>query len=130
MSSLAIDFSNPQTVTSQGPVKSSSPDTPFEPILERASQKIRELAEKLVADSFVRPLLAQIQNDPFRTELFHGGFAEDVFADQLDTILADRMTHKANFPIVDTIHRTFMDALRHRPESLRQVATKPLNLIA
>ena len=63
----------------------------------------RAAAEQFVATAFIVPMLAQMRNDPFRSDLFHGGFAEDAFQSQLDTILADRVTQRANLPLVDSI---------------------------
>ena len=66
-------------------------------------EQARTAAEQFVATAFVVPMLAQMQNDPFRSDLFHGGFAEDAFKSQLDTILADRVTRRADLPLVDSI---------------------------
>ena len=101
----------------------------FERLLQRASQKVRELSGILVADTFVKPLLAQLRRDPFRTDLFHGGFAEDVFAAQLNTVLAERITTKAKLPIVDTVHRKFMKAMQNYPERIEGIAYIRLDLI-
>jgi len=69
-------------------------------------QAVRTAAEQLVASTLVLPLLAQMQDDPFRTDLFHGGSAEDMFAAQLNTHLADRIVAKANLPIVEQIYQS------------------------
>ena len=65
--------------------------------------ELREAAEQFVASALMLPLLAQVREDPFRSELFHGGSAEDAFQSQLDTILADRITRGSNLPLVDVI---------------------------
>ena len=71
-------------------------------------QQAYEAAQSLVATTLIQPILSQIREDPFRSELFHGGTAEDSFGAQLDTILADRITRASNFPIVESIYnRTF-----------------------
>jgi len=96
---------------------SSRPAESFEQVL-RASQarhaeapavdparleQARTAAEQFVATAFVVPMLAQMRNDPFRSDLFHGGFAEDAFQGQLDTIMADRVTQRADLSLVDSI---------------------------
>lgn len=58
---------------------------------ETREQTVRAQARKLVATTFISPLLARMREDPFRSDLFHGGFAEDTFGAQLDTIFADRI---------------------------------------
>lgn len=65
-----------------------------------------EAAQQLVSIALVQPVLTQMRRDPFRTELFHGGFAEDAFGARLDSILAERITQRSNLPLVDAIART------------------------
>jgi len=67
---------------------------------------LRTAAQQLVASTLVMPMLAQMQDDPFRSDLFHGGSAEDMFNSQLNIELADRIVAKANFPIVDQIYQS------------------------
>lgn len=64
----------------------------------------QEAAEGLVSITLIQPLLAQARQDPFRTELFHGGSSEDTFGAQLDSILAQRITQGAALPIVDAVY--------------------------
>lgn len=66
----------------------------------------REAAQQLVSIALVQPVLAQMRRDPFRTDMFHGGFAEDAFGARLDSILAERITQRSNLPLVDAIERT------------------------
>lgn len=49
----------------------------------------RQMSRKLVASAFLTPMLEKIRHEPFKSELFHGGFAEDAFGQQLDTLVAD-----------------------------------------
>lgn len=65
--------------------------------------KLREAAEQFVASALVLPMLQGMREDPFRSDLFHGGMGEDTFQSQLDTILADRITSQSRFPLVDLI---------------------------
>jgi len=61
----------------------------------------RTHAEQLVGFALFLPLLKQARESPFRTELFHGGQGEQAFGGQMDQILAERMSKRANLPIVD-----------------------------
>ena len=72
---------------------------------EEKLKTLRKSAEQLVATTFVMPLLAQMRNDPFKTDLFHGGQAEEMFGQQLDTVFAERIVAKSNFSIVDAVYR-------------------------
>lgn len=72
----------------------------------------RQAAEQLVATTLVQPLLQQMRNDPFKSDLMHGGFAEDAFGAQLDTQLADRIVRRANWPIVQRLVDTVMQRLQ------------------
>lgn len=67
---------------------------------------LRESAEQLVATTFIMPMLAKMREDPFKSDLFHGGQTEEVFGQRLDTILAERIVSKADFPIVDAVYRS------------------------
>lgn len=69
-------------------------------------KQVREAADQLVATTFILPLLEQIRSDPFKSELFHGGFAEDAFGQQLDTILADRIAQRTGGAIADAVYRS------------------------
>ncbi|NJL32278.1 MAG: hypothetical protein HC898_12040 [Phycisphaerales bacterium] len=70
---------------------------------------VRQTAEELVSTALVKPLLGQLRNDPFKSELFHGGQAEDAFGEQMDTLLADRMVKGTRLPVVDAVYRTLME---------------------
>lgn len=72
------------------------------------AQRVRETVEQFVASAFLTPLLNEVRDQPLDSDLFHGGFAEDSFRQQLDTILADRMVAGGNFPLVDSIYQRVM----------------------
>lgn len=100
MNIAGINTPNARTLELRSGVGASGFELPRVP-----SRPAREAAEQLVATALINPLLAQMRNDPFRSEFFHGGFAEDAFGSQLDTILADRVTRGSNLPIVDALER-------------------------
>jgi len=56
-----------------------------------AQDRARTAANQLVATALVQPILAQMRSSPFKSELFHGGRGEEVFGQQLDTVLAERI---------------------------------------
>lgn len=57
----------------------------------KTSGEALQAARQLVSSAFIQPLLAQMREDPFRSEMFHGGMGEDAFGQQLDTLLSDRI---------------------------------------
>ncbi|MEM1108312.1 MAG: hypothetical protein AAGH99_06445 [Planctomycetota bacterium] len=71
------------------------------------NRELREAAEQLVASAFILPLLQQARNDPFKSDLFHGGRGEEAFGQQLDVIYADNITRSANFGITDALVSRF-----------------------
>lgn len=79
---------------------------PFDAQLRHAEAK--QAAEQFVASSLIFPLLKQMQNDPFKTDLFHGGFGEDAFMQQWNQVIADRMTQRADLPIVREVENRLM----------------------
>ncbi len=70
------------------------------------AKTLRKTAEQLVATTFIMPMLAKMREDPFKSDLFHGGQTEEVFGQRLDTVLAERIVSKADFSIVDAVYRS------------------------
>ncbi len=75
---------------------------------ETREQMVRQTAEELVATALVKPLLEQMRNDPFKSDLFDGGQAEEAFGAQMDTIMADRMVQGMRLTVVEGVYRTLM----------------------
>ncbi|MCC7191697.1 MAG: hypothetical protein IT444_02850 [Phycisphaeraceae bacterium] len=82
---------------------------------QSVEETARQAAQQLVATTLVQPMLAQMNNDPFKTPMFHGGQAEETFNQQLQTILGDRITAGANFPIVRTVYKQLMQHVKPQP---------------
>lgn len=72
---------------------------------ERA-KTLRKASEQLVATTFIMPMLAKMRDDPFKSDLFHGGQTEEFFGQRLDTIMAERIVAKADFAIVDAVYNS------------------------
>jgi len=72
--------------------------------------KAREAAEQFVSFGLILPLMKMAREDPFKTPLFHGGRAEEIFGAQLDQTLADRIGPTAARSLVDSVYRRFTDA--------------------
>lgn len=70
-------------------------------------QDARDAANQLVSMAFIKPLLAQTRESPFKSDMFHGGHGEEVFQQQLDSVLADRMAERLNVSIADAVYRKF-----------------------
>ncbi len=75
---------------------------------DRAAE-LRKASEQLVATTLVQPMFAQMREDPFRSDLFHGGRTEEIFGQQLDTILSERVVSRADFAIVDAVYRSIAE---------------------
>lgn len=86
---------------------SGSPDMPA-PV----KPSLRDAADQLVATAFILPLLEQAREDPFKSDLFHGGRGEEVFGQQLDVIFADRITRSADFGLSDAIAQQFSQSAK------------------
>lgn len=71
------------------------------------NDELRDAADQLVATAFILPMLEQARNDPFKSDMFHGGKGEEVFGQQLDVIFADNITKSANFGISDALVQRF-----------------------
>lgn len=69
--------------------------------------EVREAAEGLVGIAFVLPMLKMMRDQTFKTDLFHGGQGEKMFAARLDEKLADRMTRRMGMDLVDSVYDRF-----------------------
>ncbi|QDU72364.1 hypothetical protein [Mucisphaera calidilacus] len=92
-------------------------DASFVELLQRAGRvqnvaemesAVREASEKLVSGMFIEPILQQVRNGPFKSEMFSGGMAGDMFGAQLDNLMAMRMAKASNWPIVDQLVHQLM----------------------
>jgi len=68
-----------------------------------AQDRARTAASQLVATALVQPILAELRSSPFKSDLFHGGRGEEVFRQQLDTVLAERIASSPGFGAVETV---------------------------
>ncbi len=82
--------------------------------------RARKAAQEFVASTFIQPLLDQMRKDPFRSKLFHGGQAEDMFSQQLNRKLADRIVASTRLPIVDTVYREILRQPAQAPAALTE----------
>ncbi|MFA9479003.1 hypothetical protein ACERK3_11975 [Phycisphaerales bacterium AB-hyl4] len=87
---------------------------------QREAEQLREAAEQLVASAFVLPFLQQVRSESLRSDLMHGGFAEDAFGQQLDTHLADKFVQSGNFPLVDAVEQYMTKRGGPSPDALGQ----------
>lgn len=74
---------------------------------QQPADKTREAAQDLVSIAFLLPLLKQARQDPFRSDLFHGGQGEEIFGAQLDEKIAGRMAQSMKLPLADAVYRQF-----------------------
>lgn len=68
-------------------------------------KQLRDTANQLVSVAFIKPMMAQMRESPFKNEMFHGGQGETVFQEHLDTVLADRIASRTNYSLADAIYR-------------------------
>ena len=66
---------------------------------------LRKQIEDLVSMALLLPMLKQTRDDPFKSEMFHGGFGEQVFGAQMDMVMAERLGPRVAGPIVDATYR-------------------------
>ncbi|MEX0887374.1 MAG: rod-binding protein [Phycisphaeraceae bacterium] len=71
----------------------------------RDSERLREAAEQLIASAFIMPMLAQMRNSTLGSDLMHGGTAEDMFKQQLDTHLSEGIARGSSIPLVDAVEQ-------------------------
>lgn len=92
---------------------SSQSAQPFTSFLTRATEaqatpdRAREAVEQLVASAFLLPLFEQMRSSSLKADFWEGGPGEDLWRQQHDTVLADRMVSGERFPLVDAILRRY-----------------------
>lgn len=74
---------------------------------ERLAPSPRQAAELMVSQLFYQPLLAEARQSPFQTEIGSGGRGEEVFGEQLDLLLADRMSAAAQGGLIEQLAERF-----------------------
>lgn len=118
---MSLDALNPlgKTLPTVGTPRADGKD--FAAMIESsqapAKDEAREAADQLVATAFILPLLEQARNDPFKSDMFHGGRGEDIFGQQLDVIFADGITKSAHFGISDALVRQFQNPTSEQPQA-------------
>ena len=71
-----------------------------EAVLNQLDPKIKQKMEKAANDflsiSLFQPLLKQMREDPFKTDMFHGGMAEDMFTERMDQVIASDLAKSSS----------------------------------
>ena len=131
-----MDLQAVELATSSDPIPSRIPGTPdtapagaSEFAFELAMQKVQELTEKLVSSTFLVPMLDRMQDDPFRSDMFHGGFAENVFQSHLNTQLADGIAHAMDLSFTRQITERFAERIAADPQRINQIANQRIDTI-
>jgi len=104
-------------------------DDAFARHLERARENVTTLAEVFVANSLIMPLLKQARNDPFKSDLFHGGFTEDAFGGQLDMRMAQRLASAEHMPLSKTFAEHFFNWIKDDPKQVMKTSRMRMDLV-
>lgn len=81
-------------------------------------EQLEKLTNQFVSTAFIKPMLEKMRDSPFKSDLFSGGAAGDKFQQHLDTILSDRISQRANFPIARVMYGRMMgetNGVVHQP---------------
>lgn len=81
---------------------------------EETVRKAGDAAAKLVASTFIIPLLAAMRESPFQTERFGPTMAERRMGPALDQQIADRIVQRSQFPIVEAVKRSILSKQAQR----------------
>ena len=75
------------------------------PTPQTRHEQIVKQTQTWVAQTFFGPMLKQMRDSPFKSDLFDGGRGGQAFAQMHDAMLAERMGRSAAKPLVDAIVR-------------------------
>jgi hypothetical protein len=96
----------------------------------KAMKNVEQLNKKLVASTFLVPMLNVAQRDPLGSDLMHGGFAEDVFRSRLNTRLADAMAQGMDFSVTKDLNNRIGQWLgRQKLQRVEEIAALKVNSI-
>src|SRR3954466_2505533 len=75
----------------------------IKPPVDPASQKLFDIAQKWVGQTFFGTLLKQMHESPFKSDLFSGGRGGEAFNTLYDQHLAERMARASGRPLANAI---------------------------
>lgn len=121
---------SPQTSALRGAdaVDKEATDAAFAEKLKRAKENMGKTAQTMVAQMLVLPLLKQVRDDPFKSEMFHGGFGEDVFGAQLDEQFSQQLANIDRMPLTQTVAKDLFRRIEHNPAAVEQAARMKVNV--
>ena len=110
---------------------------PFMQVLNRteafaaAERAVDSVVDKFIATAFFYPMLQQMNESPFKIEMFDGGFAEQAFRSRLNLHLADGIASGSNLSVAEVLTGRLMDWLKNQPDDkLQEIAqTKGIDTI-
>jgi len=81
------------------------------------SEELRDKFNDFVAGSFFKSMLESMRKTVGKSQLIHGGRAEEIFRSQLDNILVERMANRSGGGFTEKLFEQFV---------LRQQGSQPL----
>lgn len=87
----------------------------------KKNDAIRDNLKQLVAETFIAPMMKMARDDPFKSDLFHGGSGEDVFGQQLDQEMTKRLGESMRLPFVDAAYEQFARRMNLTPDKTPEV---------
>lgn len=87
---------------------------PFAALFQQAVKGVEKVASQFVSTALVFPLLEQVSDSPFKTEMFDGGFTEKAFRQRLNMYMADNIT-SGNLGVSQSITNRLTEWLKNQP---------------
>lgn len=97
----------------------------------KTQAKLKEVTSQFLSAALYLPLMKQMRENPFKTELFHGGMGEDMFNKQMDQQMADRLASSSSGQLGESIYKRFAeivslhqnDTANTKPSTTKKVNT-------
>ena len=105
MTISAIDHSMGQTITSATPSPSVNLDRPDESGLK--TEELRSAFDDFVGQTFFGHLLKAMRKTVDKSAYFHGGRGEEVFQNQLDQLLVEKVSQASAPQFTDPMFELF-----------------------
>lgn len=96
------------TTTSLKLPSASSPQSPAPKRCGKDSPELREAFQDFVGQSFFSQVLSEMRKSVGKPAYFHGGMGEEMFQQQLDQILVERMSEASSEQFSQPMYDLFM----------------------
>jgi Rod binding domain-containing protein len=84
-------------------------------------KQVRKLVQDLISQTFFGPMLRQMRNSPWKSDLWSGGRGGDAFQGMMDQKMVEQMGSAISGPLVDSMTRQLLGHKAMKSAAARQL---------